>query len=72
MLEKAFKNQNSAQLEMRVALLRIKAIKNITFGQLAKDAGISYPTIYRFLCLEKDLSKTMYARLCDYVTAQRI
>ena len=69
MIEQLFKNKDSTQFNVRVALMRHKAQGYLSFNDLSELMGISAGTLIRFLAKEIDVRSMTLIKIMTYLTS---
>lgn len=71
MFDVMFKKKDSPQLQARIMLVRIQALKSLRMVDLAKDIGIHSNTLDMFLRRERDVRRDTLARILDYIKYEK-
>lgn len=71
MFEQLFLKKDSVQYEIRILLMRISAVKKLTYNDLAQEIGVSGGTINRFLGKEIDVRKRTLSKMIEYIDLEK-
>lgn len=71
MFDVMFKKKDSPQLQARIMLVRIQALKSLRMVDLAEDIGIHLNTLNMFLRRERDVRRDTLARILEYIKYEK-
>jgi len=71
MFDVMFKKKDSPQLQARIMLVRIQALKSFRMVDLAEDIGIHLNTLNMFLRNERDVRRDTLARILEYIKYEK-